>query len=104
MGGKTGGNWISRKAYEYLPAFCFKPSEQDRVAIFATFGKSDNHLERYLKYLQRRAYMVNIWRKNQYPIDTCRQINKLSIIDMKSTADNINLNNFTEFNFNESLE
>lgn len=41
MGGSTGGNRLCQKAYDQLPAIFLQPSEKDRVAVFATFGKHD---------------------------------------------------------------
>ena len=34
--------------------------------MFTTFGKKDHHLERHLKLLKRRNYMVEAWEKTKY--------------------------------------
>ena len=51
---------------DWLPGFLFAPSAAERVALFFTFGLPGPHLDRYLRYLTTRAYMVRIWRNSHY--------------------------------------
>ncbi|OYU85253.1 MAG: hypothetical protein CFE24_02825 [Flavobacterium sp. BFFFF2] len=81
-----------------------QPSQTDRVAMFATFAKNDKHLERYLKYLKHRAYMVAAWKKCNYDNEMLQKIkaqNALEVVDMKKEAEAIDLSNFDEYNFKD---
>jgi len=52
-----------------LPGFFFAPLQRDRGALFCTYGADDNHLRRYLAYLQTRKYMVERWKHSEYTTD-----------------------------------
>ena len=42
---------LSRKLYHKLPKSFIMPSQKDRIAIFATFGKDDRHLKSVFKII-----------------------------------------------------
>jgi len=45
----------------------FRPRQfEQRMALFATFGIEDEHLRRYLAYLQTRQYAVQAWQASTY--------------------------------------
>ncbi len=51
----------------WLSRVVFRPLELDqRAAFFATFGIEDEHLRRYLAYLQTRQYAVRNWQSTMY--------------------------------------
>lgn len=94
---------LSRKLYHKLPKSFIMPSQKDRIAIFATFGKDDRHLKRYINYLKYRLYMVKILKKINFDQDVVSKINSnnnLSIIDLKLEAEKIDEDNFVEYDFN----
>ena len=93
---------LVNKVYDKILYKLLQPSQKDRVALFATFGKNDNHLERYLKYLKHRAYMVDIWKKTDYDsaiLEAIKNQGKLKVREMKSEAMAINPSAFEEYNF-----
>ncbi len=47
---------------KYLPSFLFKPTHEQRAALFLSYGKDDNHMKRYIDYLKTRVYAVDRWR------------------------------------------
>lgn len=50
-----------------IPDFLWsKTNNNQRITMFTTFGKKDHHLERHLKLLKRRNYMVEAWEKTKY--------------------------------------
>lgn len=58
--------FIPFRLYRLIPHALFEPEEKERFAYFLTFGKKDHHLERYLRYLKNRRYMVEIWQESNY--------------------------------------
>lgn len=42
------------------------PSQRERIALFTTYGLKDDHMNRYLSYLQTRRYMVDKWRESKW--------------------------------------
>jgi hypothetical protein len=103
MGDFTGG-WFAQKLYYHLPKILLKPSEKDRIAIFATFGKQDIHLKRYLEYLKHRSYMVETWKKINYDCDAVEKIqtqNLLELIDMKDEAQKIDSVKYPPYDFDQ---
>jgi hypothetical protein len=51
-----------------LPRLLFAPLQGERGALFCTYGVDDNHLRRYLAYVQTRKYMVERWKHSEYAI------------------------------------
>src|SRR3984893_10303078 len=49
-----------------LPRLLFAPLQGERGALFLTYGVDDNHLRRYLAYVQTRKYMVERWKHSEY--------------------------------------
>lgn len=101
MGDYTGG-WLAHRLYYHLPKMFIQPSEKDRVALFMTFGKKDIHLERYLKYLKHRKYMIDIWKKINYDNALLRKIeegNMIEVINMKEEANKIDMSTYIEYDF-----
>jgi hypothetical protein len=47
---------------KYLPSFLFKPTHQERSALFISYGKNDAHMKRYIDYLKTRVYAITRWR------------------------------------------
>lgn len=64
--------YLEPRRADRLPRFLFSPTEGERIALFFSFGLDDQHLERYIKYLKTRTYMVESWRSSQYS-DQVRQ-------------------------------
>jgi len=58
--------FLNTSLYRFVPDFMFVPEEQYRIAYFMTFGKKGPLLDRYLRYLQTREYMVQAWKKTRY--------------------------------------
>jgi hypothetical protein len=56
----------------------------ERAALFFSLGLEDAHLERYLKYLCTRKYMVDCWKESVYGPDTWDAFKgkKIKVIDM----------------------
>lgn len=101
MGDDTGG-WLSHKLYYHLPKVFIQKSEQDRVAIFITFGTDDIHLKRYIDYLKHRRYMVESWSKQNFSTDIISKIksqNKINVLDLKEEVSKFDMQNFKEYNF-----
>ena len=59
-----GAPWLGvpPRVASFLPRVLVAPREPRRVALFATFGVPDTHLDRYLQYLMTREYAVETWR------------------------------------------
>ena len=57
---------ISERTQDLVPAFLQSGLAESRVAMFASFGLAGRHLDRYLRYLKTRTYMVDIWRNTTY--------------------------------------
>jgi hypothetical protein len=56
------------------PPTLFKGLEYpDRLAIFASFGRRDSHLDRYLQYLQTRQYFVQGIHDSPWPASVVEQ-------------------------------
>jgi hypothetical protein len=73
-------------AIRKLPEMLAIPHEQERWAIFFTIGLNDQHLDRYLKYLQTRQYALEIWQHSVYDPEVMHlaQEKGLEVIDMHS--------------------
>ncbi len=94
-------NILGKIYYKVLYKFV-QPSQKDRVALFATFGKNDVHLDRIIKYLKHRSYMVSSWKNENYNSDILKKIkqqNLLEVREMKIEVDSIDTENFVEYNF-----
>ena len=75
-----------------LPKFLFRSLERDlRMALFASYGIQDKHLERYIKYLCLRQYAVQTWQQSQYSdeIKMLAQKQGLQILDLHEKASQI---------------
>jgi hypothetical protein len=87
--------FIRTGLYRFLPEFLFLPEEKLRVALFLTYAKSlDNHLERYLRYLKTRTYMVDIWQNSSYPPEIKSKAEQagLRVLDLHEEAKQIDIN------------
>ena len=65
--------------------------------------KRDLHLDRYLKYLKHRAYMLDIWKKSHYQDEVMKKIqetDRLEIVDMREVASATDMEKFVEYDFN----
>tara|TARA_B100000676_G_scaffold306975_1_gene364368 strand:- start:1705 stop:2613 length:909 start_codon:yes stop_codon:yes gene_type:complete len=57
---------ISERTQHLVPSFMQSKLADSRLAMFASFGLAGRHLDRYLRYLKTRTYMVDIWRQTPY--------------------------------------
>jgi hypothetical protein len=56
-------NWdINPYINRFLPSFLFKPTHEQREALFLSYGREDSHMKRYIDYLKTREYAVQRWR------------------------------------------
>jgi hypothetical protein len=44
-----------------LPKVFFLPFAEKRIALFITYGLDDRHLDRYIRFLKTRTYMIQTW-------------------------------------------
>ena len=85
-----------------LPKFLWSTTNtNERITLFTTFGKKDNHLDRHFELLLRRKYMIDAWKKTEYSSDQLKDKQyPFDIIDMpkrvRDLQDNGELNNVCE--------
>ncbi|MBK9264064.1 MAG: hypothetical protein IPM54_30210 [Polyangiaceae bacterium] len=60
---------LGPKQLRFVPESLLRPYERERVAMFFTVGLDDAHLERYLGYVKKRAYMIDIWKRSPWNPD-----------------------------------
>lgn len=83
--------FLNPTLYRFVPNSMFVPEEKYRIAYFMTFGKKGKLLDRYLRYLKTRAYMVQGWKKSEYD-DSCFAFAKsknITLLDMYSQVKDI---------------
>ena len=63
------------------------------MAFFMTFGIRDHHLERYLRYLRTRTYMVEIWQNSEFAPDVVAAAERagIEVMDLNQEARKIPL-------------
>ena len=52
---------VSKQVSRFLPKIFYSKCNEDRILVSGTFGLEGNHLDRYIKDLKTRKYMVNMW-------------------------------------------
>jgi hypothetical protein len=83
--------FLNTSLYRFIPDSMFVPEEKYRIAYFMTFGKQSPLLDRYLRYLKTREYMVQAWKKSKYD-ESCFEFAKskrVHLIDMHSQVKDI---------------
>ena len=83
--------FLNTSLYRFVPDFMFVPEEQYRIAYFMTFGKKGPLLDRYLRYLKTREYMVQAWKKSKYD-QSCfdfAEAKGIQLIDMYSQVKDV---------------
>lgn len=76
--------FLNTSLYRFVPDSMFVPEEKYRIAYFMTFGRKGPLLDRYLRYLKTREYMVQGWKRSKYD-ESCFAFAKsknISLIDM----------------------
>ena len=74
-----------------MPDFMFRPSPDERMALFLSYGKDDHHIKRYISYLKTRTYAIDRWEKMNITNDLISQGEKvgLKIWDLTGEAKKI---------------
>lgn len=57
----TAARWLERRAPAVVRKVMRPLGVDERMALFASFGINDRHLQRYLQYLSSRQYAVQSW-------------------------------------------
>lgn len=57
---------ITERTQHLVPRFLQSIVTGARLALFASFGVEGPHLDRYLRYLKTRSYMVDMWLRAHY--------------------------------------
>jgi hypothetical protein len=65
---------VAPRLVNLLPDSLFVPEECERIALFVTFALDDAHLDRYLRYLETRAFMVELWRNTVIPDEVIQAV------------------------------
>ena len=83
--------FLRYRYYRIMPDFMFLPRDRERICFFLTYGKEkDQHLERYIRYLKTRKYMVDIWCHSHYAEEQLTKAKTtLEVIQMSEEANNI---------------
>jgi hypothetical protein len=80
---------------QYRPSpLLFRPLAADpRIALFATYGVRDSHLDRLLEYMCTRDYAVRQWRHTHYDEALRRKLaeNGVDLVDMSERSRDIDL-------------
>jgi hypothetical protein len=79
---------ILGKQYRPWP-WLFRPLAADpRIALFATFGIHDAHMDRLLDYMSTRDYAVRQWQQTRYDESLRRKLeeNGIDLIDMSDRS------------------
>src|SRR6185437_15579572 len=89
---------IDSKYYPLIPKLFFRKQKKPRGAIFISIGREGKHLQRYMKYLKTRKYMVSLWKTSRYNPEAVKEVEKhaIKVIDMTSEAKGIDLDALNE--------
>ena len=70
------------KFTNWIPSFLKLPKfKGERLGFVATFGIRDHHLERYIRYLKTRNYMLDHWKNSNYQNKT-----KVGLYDLEDVG------------------
>ena len=71
---------------------------KDRGALFATFGRADTVMDRYLAYLKTRRYAVQSWQHSTYAADAAERANAagLTLLTMRDQVASVNPESLNE--------
>jgi hypothetical protein len=68
--------WLVR----HIPEALIAPEEKERIALFITYGLDDIHLERYIRYIRTRKYVVDQWRDRRVSSETMERLQAAPLI------------------------
>lgn len=80
---------ITERTQRVIPEFLHSTVAQTRFSMFASFAKEGSELDRHLQYLKTRRYMIDLWRKSDFPEEAFAQFEKNGgkLLPMKQEID-----------------
>lgn len=75
-----GVSKVSHFLYYRMPPFMIAPEEKERISLFMTFSKNDDHYNRYIKFLKKRAYALETWKNSRWDSNLLKEISSKNMI------------------------
>ncbi|MBX7093164.1 MAG: hypothetical protein K1X56_00460 [Flavobacteriales bacterium] len=91
---KMAPNWhLHPRIARRIPGFLLQPKIRPRIALFFSFAANDEHLKRFITYLETREYAVNRWRNSYYAPEKIEaaKAKGLTILDMHEASKSMDL-------------
>jgi hypothetical protein len=91
-----GVSKLSHFVYYRMPPFMLAAEEKERISLFMTFSKNDDHYNRYIKYLKKRAYALETWKNSKWDTNLLKEISSKNMIlknlpeDMRNSSEEQN--------------
>lgn len=80
---------VTERTQRIIPVALQSKVAQTRYSMFASFAREGDSLDRHLRYLKTRAYMVAMWRASRVEPEDCRRFEELGakLLDMHAEMD-----------------